>query len=473
MRVRSVRGHVLAWLFAAGSVGALLLCGAAYTELRDEQNETLDANLREVALAAAQGTTGVPPARPAAVVDAADRIVIARWTAAGDRIYLSDATVPLQRPPRSGLARQQLGGDGWDAFAVVDAQGTTVAAQLAHAQEARAAESATRLLVPFIAVLGLVAVLLLIALRRGLAPLDAATAALAARSESALEPLDESRLPIELRPLVHAMNHLMARVAQSMQAQQRFVADAAHELRTPVAALQLQQQLVDAAPDAAARERALIELHAGIERIRRLTVQLLDLSRIDAAVEARAALRPVALDTLAASVVADLALIADRRGIDLGLQQADRVSVRGDEAALRILIANLVDNALRYTPSGGVVDVSVVDGAEGPELNVSDSGPGIAPAERERVFVRFYRGAAAHAAAAAETSAWPGSGLGLAIVQAIAERHAARVTLHDSAAGGLHVRVAFAREAAAAVTEWVTERAAPATSASGGPGVPA
>jgi signal transduction histidine kinase len=468
MRVRSIRSHLLAWLFGASGIGALLLAAAAYTVLRDEQNDVLDTNLREVALAASHGTEGVAGLPAPAEDDAEDRVVIARWTPAGERAYLSDPTVPLQRPLRGGLARQQVGGTAWDAFAVVDARGTTVAAQMARAQETRAAESAAGLILPFSLVIAAVAVLMVLALRRGLAPLDAAAAELAARSESALEPLDESLLPRELRPLVRAMNHLMARVSQSMQAQQRFVADAAHELRTPVAALQLQQQLVDAAPDAAARGRALVELHAGIERMRRLTVQLLDLSRIDAAAESGAAPRPVALDALAASVVSDFAPIADQRGIDLGLQQADRATVRGDEAALRMLVANLVDNALRYTPAGGVVDVSVIAGAAGSELTVDDSGPGIAPAERERVFVRFYRGEAAHAAAAQDDSAAPGSGLGLAIVQAIAERHAARVTLHDGPGGGLLVRVGFAHEPGTAVTP----RAA-AKSASGGPAVPA
>ena len=469
MRVTSIRRHVLVWLLGASAIGALLLAAAAYSALREEQNDTLDAHLREVALAAMPDGERSADAPPTEAVDPEERIVIARFDLRGERVYLSDPSVPLRRPERMGLTRQVVDGAAWDAFAVATTGGLSVAAQLTRAQALRAAESATELMLPFAGVSVLVGVLLVIALRRGLAPLDDAAKALAARSEAALDPLDEAGLPRELRPLVRAMNQLLARVGRSFEAQQRFVADAAHELRTPVAALRLQHQLAERAADGAAREQALRELGAGILRIQHLTEQLLDLSRAEPAAQLRATRETVALDALAAQVVSDLAVIADKRGIDLGLQRADPISVRGDASQLRILLANLIDNALRYTPRGGVVDVSVSDGADGPELSVADTGPGIAPAERERVFVRFFRGSAGRESAAPAAS--PGSGLGLAIVQAIAEGHGARVTLHDSSTGGLLVRVRFVGEAGAAKP--VAALPPPVPTARAVPGAPA
>ena len=468
----SIRRHVLMWLLGASAIGALLLALAAYTALRDEQNDTLDANLREVALAATPDSERPADAPRDEDHDSEERIVIARWNAQGERVYLSDPTVPLRRPERTGLTRQVVGGAAWDAFAVATTGGLSVAAQLAHAQEVRAAETAADLMLPFAAVSVLVGALMVIALRRGLAPLDDAAKALAARSEAALDPLDEAGLPRELRPLVRAMNQLLARVGRSFEAQQRFVADAAHELRTPVAALRLQHQLAERAADGAAREQALRELGAGILRIQHLTEQLLDLSRAEPAAQLRATRETVSLDALAAQVVSDLAVIADKRGIDLGLQRADPISVRGDASQLRILLANLIDNALRYTPRGGVVDVAVSDGADGAELRVADNGPGIVPAERERVFVRFFRGSAGRESAA--PAALPGSGLGLAIVQAIAEGHGARVTLHDSSTGGLLVRVRFVGEASeAGAAKPVAALPPPVPTARAVPGAPA
>ena len=313
----SIRRHVLMWLLGASAIGALLLALAAYTALRDEQNDTLDANLREVALAATPDSERPADAPRDEDHDSEERIVIARWNAQGERVYLSDPTVPLLRPERAGLTRQVVGGAAWDAFAVATPQGVSVAAQLAHAQEVRAAQTAADLMLPFAAVSVLVGALMVIALRRGLAPLDDAAKALAARSEAALDPLDEAGLPRELRPLVRAMNQLLARVGRSFEAQQRFVADAAHELRTPVAALRLQHQLAERAADGAAREQALRELGAGILRIQHLTEQLLDLSRAEPAAQLRATRETVSLDALAAQVVSDLAVIADKRGIDL------------------------------------------------------------------------------------------------------------------------------------------------------------
>jgi two-component system OmpR family sensor kinase len=234
-----------------------------------------------------------------------------------------------------------------------------------------------------------------------------------------------------VRPLVQELNLLFGRVKTAFDAQQNFVADAAHELRTPLAALKLQVQGLERAESPAAREVAVARLTAGIERATRLVEQLLVLARQEASAAGGAKAQQVALAELARRTVGDFAGVAQNKGVDLGLQHADEVSVEGQADGLMIMMRNLVDNAVKYTPPGGTVDVSVV----GARVVVEDSGPGIPEEERERVFNRFYR------VAGSEVS---GSGLGLAIIKAIAERHGATLTLEKSERlGGLKAVVTF------------------------------
>jgi signal transduction histidine kinase len=220
---------------------------------------------------------------------------------------------------------------------------------------------------------------------------------------------------------------------KSFAAQQAFIADAAHELRSPLTALRLQLQLLDRAPDESARLEARERLGAAVERAIHLVEQLLDLARSDPG-EAPAELSVVDLAHIAATAIADSSVLALSRRIDIGLDAEQHCEMRGDAEALRTLARNLIDNAVRYTPPGGSVSVECRRSADDALLEVADSGPGIAPADRLRVFDRFYR----HPAAAES-----GSGLGLAIVKAIAERHGARLSLGDSVQGGLRVTVAF------------------------------
>jgi two-component system OmpR family sensor kinase len=242
-----------------------------------------------------------------------------------------------------------------------------------------------------------------------------------------------------VRPLVQELNLLFGRVKTAFDAQQTFVADAAHELRTPLAALRLQAQSLDRAESPEARKLAVSRLTAGIDRATRLVEQLLVLARQEATAAAGAAARPVDLADLARRTVADLAGVAAAKGVDVGIHHADPATVEGQPDALQILLRNLVDNAVKYTPAGGTADISVRSNTakEGCTVTVTveDSGPGIPPEERERVFDRFYRVAGSEAA---------GSGLGLAIIKAIVERHGATLALGQSERlGGLSATVCF------------------------------
>jgi signal transduction histidine kinase len=267
------------------------------------------------------------------------------------------------------------------------------------------------------------------ATRRGLAPLDRIAEAIAARAPERLDPVVPAEAPREIRPMLDAMNGLFGRVAGALDKERRFTADAAHELRTPLAAIVAQTQVAQRARDAAERAHALDQIATGARRAGRLVEQLLTLARLDPAVGLpRAAVR---LDELAAEVCADHGAAALEKNIALELDAAEPVVVQGNADMLRVLLRNLLDNALRYTPPGGKVGVGVT----AHELSVSDSGPGIPAEERESALRRFHR------LAGQETE---GSGLGLSIVARIAELHGARLKLGDGiGAPGLAVRVKF------------------------------
>jgi len=240
-------------------------------------------------------------------------------------------------------------------------------------------------------------------------------------------------LPQEIEPLAAELNRLLARLDEAFAAQRAFIADAAHELRSPLTALRLQLQLLDRAPDAAARRTAQDSLGAAVERAIHLVEQLLTLARSDPG-ESAGGFERLDLAAAAAQALTETHALAESRHIDLSLEREGDVPVRGDRDALRTLARNLVDNAVRYTPSGGSVRVLCHAEAAGAKLEVIDTGPGIAAADRARVFDRFYRRANAN-----ET----GTGLGLAIVKAIAARHGAQIVLDDAPSGGLHVTVSF------------------------------
>ena len=272
-----------------------------------------------------------------------------------------------------------------------------------------------------------------------LRPLRRVAAGVRERDEQSLAPLPIAGLPDEVAPLVGALNGLLHRLGAALQVQRAFVADAAHELRSPLTALKLQLQLLQRASDDGARTRATDALAAGIERAARLVEQLLTLARAEPGAPA-ASMEELDLIEIARAALADAAPLARARGTVLELVPGEGIAhvpvrLRGDGAALTVLARNLADNAVRYAPRGSRVELRAFTDGGVPVFQVDDAGPGIAPPERERVFDRFYRQAQGDE---------PGSGLGLAIVRSVAARHGAGVELADSPLGGLRVTVRFA-----------------------------
>ncbi|MEP7295421.1 MAG: ATP-binding protein [Burkholderiales bacterium] len=444
MRPPSIRRQLMLWVIGALAISAPALVLVAYTVSLNEIDDVLDDSLRQTALLLAdRDLAGAFPTQPAASAvpygDTESMLVAIARRPDGVQLFSSQPNVTMRFEATPGASVQAVNGTSWHVFTVVQRDRIVQVAQPVAARREVARESASPLLVPLLALTGMIGGLLVVALRRGLKPLDSLNAALGQRSETSLAPLELRAIPLEVLPLVRTLNDLLRRLGTAFETQRNFIADAAHELRSPITALQLQVQLLEQSTDAAQRAAATAELSAGIARARHLIEQLLDLSRAAAERDQFGPMSPerVRLGDVARAVVVRWSSQAERRGIDLGANVKSEASVDGGIVQLETLLSNLVDNALRYTPPGGVVDVIVdtVDGA--PVLRVIDNGPGLPPDERSRVFDRFYRGPL--------TSDSPvGSGLGLAIVRAIADRHGAVVSLQTGPGGsGLEVRVAF------------------------------
>ncbi len=302
--------------------------------------------------------------------------------------------------------------------------------QSAELRAALAESVATHLLHPLLVAVPVLGVVIWWSVGWGLAPLRSLAAEVRTRNPEVHSPLPVP-VPEEAKPLVTALNALFQRVARLLEHERRFTADAAHELRTPLAGIRTHAQVALAARDDDERRQALTAVVAGTDRATHMVGQLLMLARL----ESVPALAAVDLDTLVARLVGEFSGQAAARGIDLGLAAADRAVVRGEEHLLAVLIGNLIDNALRYVPAGGRVDVEVRRTPEGTELRVSDDGPGIALDERPRVFERFHRGLGTGA---------EGSGLGLSLVARVAAGHAAGGQVGDGLDGrGVSLRVVF------------------------------
>ncbi|WP_300454168.1 sensor histidine kinase N-terminal domain-containing protein [Accumulibacter sp.] len=275
-------------------------------------------------------------------------------------------------------------------------------------------------ILPQFVIIPLAVVLVWFGLSQGLRPLTRLRDRIHARREADLSPIALGRVPEELRPLTEAFNSMLARMQHNVDAQRRFIADAAHQMRTPLTGLKTQAQLAMRESDPAELRHALRQILIGVDRASHLVDQLLALAHAEASGHAQQALLELDLDQLLREIVETWVVRALDRHIDLGFESTGAVLIQGNAFLLREMINNLIDNALRYTPAGGRVTARVVAQGDFALLEVEDSGSGISDEESQKVFDRFYRG---------EGADGEGSGLGLAIVREIAELHLAAASL--------------------------------------------
>ena len=433
--MRTIRQQLLIGLLGGMLVSTLIAGFALYLKVHEETSELFDYQLRQIAHSLPSELAEQP--KIGVAEDPEEDIIVQVWNEDGALIYASHPAHILPRYVETGFSTVATQGSHWRVFIESRHDRIVQVAQATSARDELVFGSAMRSLLPILALIPALAMLITVVVGRALQPIQRVAQALERRSASALQPLPSEGIPPEIRPIVDALNDLLARLDHALSAQRAFVADAAHELRSPLTALKLQLQLAERAQTDTQRTAAFAKLHQRLDRSTHLVQQLLTLARHESQQE-QAALEPVKLALLAQGVVADYHEMAENQGIDLGVEigaGADALTVQGHRESLRIMLSNLVDNALRYTPNGGRIDVAVLEQDGCPALQVIDNGPGIPENERPRVFDRFFRG---------EGSQVAGSGLGLAIVKNIADAHRAAVQVSSRPTGsGLVVTIRF------------------------------
>ena len=434
----SLRTQLWFWLLALMTLAGLLAASFAYWSAQDEAKGFFDNQLRLMAIyvgdpvgAAAPAATTADDADPA---DPEDNFLVQVWDGTGRLVRSSLPSETLAAAGKTGFSDTTSASGSWRTYTLVAANRTVQVSQQSVVRAELASDAAWRSLVPVAVVIPLSWLLLSLVINRILRRIDAVAGRLATRRPGDWEPIPLSDIPTDLAPLVTAANDLLGRLETALSAQKRFVSDAAHELRTPLAALQIQIGNLRNASGAEMPAR-IEELERGVRRATQLTRQLLTTART----EDIANKQPVAIDLvdLARIAIAEVLPLADHRHQDLGLVQADSATIDGDSDDLRVLVGNLLENAVRYTPDSGIVDVAVIAAGGEIALEVRDTGPGIDPALLDEVFQPFRRAA---------DPGVEGSGLGLTIARRIAERHGAIISLSNRPdRTGLIARVTFNR----------------------------
>ena len=442
----SIRRWLLGWLIFGFAAASAVAGYAIFRTAHEEASELFDYELHAVAVSLPPGMAATDAlAQGPAMHDLSDdRIAIEIWNAQGQLVYRSERAPNIVRLAE-GFRTIERGEKHWRVFGLRQPERFVQVAQPVSVREALALRLALRTLWPLGVLLPLTVALVLFVVTRGLAPIRLLSSMLSTRSLDALEPVRfTGRVPVEILPLVEALNDLLSRLNAASNAQRTFVADAAHELRSPLTALKLQLQAAQRDGTLKGEGPTLARVEERLNRIIRLVQQLLALAREDAE-SGGATLARVSLRRLAEQAVSDFSLIAEEKSIDLGLeigppaQESDAFEVLGEPHALSVLLNNLLDNAIKHTPTAGRVDLVLRRDGEIVSFEVRDTGPGIPEEEIPRVSDRFYRGT--------ETRG-EGSGLGLAIASRVASRHRARLSLRNNADGrGLTVTVSPFRSA--------------------------
>lgn len=426
--MNSVLARLLAWQIGTLIITAAFVTALTYRMTWTEFSRSRDLSLEQVAWAVMRHH-GMHPE----IYDLSNQqqsIISQIWGSDGKLLFASrpDQPLPRQKPGLSTFTWQD---QEWHAMVIED-RGSTV--QVANPSDSHALwfrEFGSSLIVPFSVLVIIMGSFIAIAAAQAFQPLRQLRQEIRERAPGFLSPIPREHYPDEMLVIVDALNDMFQRLDQAFLARQRFIADAAHELRTPLTALQLNAQVVSAESDSLVRQEALKNLRSGVDRAAHLVSQLLNLARFDPQFAGKRAIATVDLLELAKTVIIECDILAAAKDIDLGLAEQMPTALTGEPEALRVLLSNLIDNAIRYTPAAGRIDISVTHDQEHARLIVADNGPGIPLGERERVFEAFCRLA----------TTIPGSGLGLAIAHEIVRQHDGQIALDDTPGGGLTVRV--------------------------------
>lgn len=429
-RPRSLTFQLLIWIGSVIVVMGVVACGFSFVFAYQEASELQDVQLKEIAALIDRHAMTLPAAAdlPMSLPNADARVVIDRLGASASGMRRATGLAISAATP-DGLHDMESDGRGWRVNVRTLRSGERIAvAEPSALRDEIARDGAMRTLVPALLMLPVLFFVIVVIVRKKLTPLMRLSASVDRQTETSLDTLPEEGIALEVLPFVRSINRLIERLRDAIACQRRFVASAAHELRSPLAALSLQAENLGSAiatTDASARFKAF---QSGLRRTHRLVEQLLELARSEQAAPRQT--QAVSLRALATEVVNSVLDMARERYVDLGFERFDDATVQLDEAAVAVILRNLVDNAVRYVPMGGRVDISVAQAGGAVMFEVLDSGGGIPPAELQRVLEPFYR---------LEHAPSGGSGLGLSIVSEVARRAGGRLTL-DNVDGGFRAR---------------------------------
>ena len=414
---------------------SLVLGVTVQTQVHEAQSELLNYQLEQVAraliLSDLQGTVQTWDSDPALHLD------VQIWDTEGNLLYRSSDKIDVDLDTRPGLSSVRSGPQS-DAvklkvFTLTNGQRTV---QVMHAQKLRDAlhwDAELAVLIPALLVMLVGAVMVAMTIRKELEPIRELDDELSRRDANSLQPVVLPQAPAELASVISTLNRLLQQLDASLQAHKRFIANAAHELRTPITALHLEVDNLLRGQDQAQMQATAERLKLGTQRTQHLLQQMLTLARLEARTQPRPHVA-VDLQPLMQASMMGLSVLGSHRGIEFALEASGATVVQGDPDDLRLLLDNLLGNALKFSPADAVVEVSIHQQSHRVTLLVRDHGPGVAPELRERMGQPFVR----------VNAAVEGSGLGLAIAMEVVHNHAATLTLEDPATGpGLQVRVVF------------------------------
>ncbi len=455
----SIRRRLLIAVLSAVFLAWTFMATSSYSDIRKEIEELLDAQLAQSARALlAFNTTNLEEQTPLAekkdkedhnLPDVPERLFGHRyenklafqiWTNE-NKLVLRSANAPIDTPltdKEYGYDDRTVLGHRWRIFSLPD-DNSTIVVKVGERYDIRQeliSNVATKTLQPIAIALPLLALLIWLGIGRAMAPLIKLARQVEIRAPNHLQPVETEGVPKEAKPLVTSLNNLFGRLERAFDGERRFTSDAAHELRTPLAGLKAQAHVALKSNNIQNREKALVQVVKGVDQATHLVQQLLTLARLDPE-QGIAEYEDVNLSNITGEALANLIPYAESKNISLSMideNEDEKQIIKGNKDALAILLRNLTDNAIRYTPESGTIDVSIFRKEKHIILRFADSGPGIPPEDREQVFKRFYRRLGTQAS---------GSGLGLSIVSRIAELHHATLKLDSSSYQGLQIDVTF------------------------------
>ncbi|MDL2409187.1 ATP-binding protein [Rhizobium calliandrae] len=409
----SLRWATTLILAAVFSVLAVFGGAASYIGARKESSEFLDLQQRQIARYVGDLTFVAPSEVSLPPHDTEDDYVIEVSYADGRPQRSSNEAIVIPDQPATGFSEFDNAIGHWRVFSLVTPERTVQVAQQTFVRQEIAADAAVRAILPFVVAIPVSWLVVTLVVGRTFRRLERLADDIAGREATDQSPIEMAKVPREILPLITAINDLLWRLKRAMARQREFLSDAAHELRTPLTALTIQIGNIRQAENNSELDARLAELQAGARRASALASQLLRMARYES-MDVATEHEMIRLDELAMDVVSGLIPLADQRGVDLGFGAMMTANVTGSNADLRALLEILIDNAVRYTPSGGIVDIAIAEHVGRIELSVSDSGPGVPDDMLPRLTERFFR---------AHHSNEEGSGLGLAIARTIAQRH--------------------------------------------------